>query len=93
MSASEIWPATETEDGDWRLACHVKACLDNILQLETYIQDAEQDGDSELAEQFRKAQVYSRKAGELVNDLLCSRRGGLRTGATAFEAAMTLPDV
>jgi hypothetical protein len=33
--------------------------------LETYIQDAERDGDKELADLFRKAQSDSRKGAEL----------------------------
>ncbi|GAB4946248.1 hypothetical protein MAHJHV47_45310 [Mycobacterium avium subsp. hominissuis] len=32
------------------------------LRLETYIQDAERDGDNDVAELFRKAQSDSRKA-------------------------------
>jgi hypothetical protein len=36
----------------------------HALRLETYIDDAERDGDDELAEFFRKAQADSRKGAE-----------------------------
>ena len=48
-------------------------CLSNVLRLETYIEDAERDGDSDLAEFFRRAQETSRKGAEQGKDLLKSR--------------------
>jgi len=41
--------------------------------LETYAADAERDGDSELAEFFRRAQAESRKGAEQGKKLLKSR--------------------
>jgi hypothetical protein len=38
-----------------------------------YVQDAERDGDSELAEFFKRAQGASRKGGEQGKDLLRKR--------------------
>jgi hypothetical protein len=38
--------------------------LSNALRLEEYVQDAERDGDNELADFFRRAQDTSRKGGE-----------------------------
>jgi LPS O-antigen subunit length determinant protein (WzzB/FepE family) len=43
------------------------------LRLEQYIQDAERDGDSELADFFRRAQAASRKGGEQRKEMLRSR--------------------
>ena len=43
------------------------------LGLETYVQDAERDGDSELAEFFRRAQEASRRGGERGKELLGQR--------------------
>jgi hypothetical protein len=43
---------------------------------ETYIQDAEQAGDSELAELFCLGQADSRKGAELGKQLLSSRLAG-----------------
>ena len=41
--------------------------------LETYIEDANRDGDSEVADLFRKAQSDSRKGAEMGKQLLRSR--------------------
>ena len=51
----------------------VEACLSNVLRLETYIQDAERERDTELAEFFRRAQGESRKGAEQGKELLRSR--------------------
>ncbi len=47
-----------------------------MLRLETYIQDADRAGDSELADFFRRAQAESRKGGEQGKELLRSRLTG-----------------
>jgi len=47
-----------------------------VLRLETYIQDAEREGDSELADFFRKAQAESMKGAEAGKQMLKSRLGG-----------------
>ena len=67
---------TGTKDKDYNLVWFVEQCLSNALRLESYIQDAERDGDSELAEFFRRAQAESRKGGEKGKELL---RGRLST--------------
>jgi len=54
----------------------VEQCLSNVLRLDTYIQDAERDGDSALAEFFRRAQGESRKSAEQGKDLLRQRIAG-----------------
>ena len=48
-------------------------CLSNVLRLETYVHDAERDGDDELAEFFRRAQGESRKGAEQGKKLLSQR--------------------
>ena len=63
-STSETGEVTGTKDKDYNLILFTEQCLSNALRLETYIQDAERDGDSELADFFRKAQHESRKGGE-----------------------------
>jgi hypothetical protein len=62
-------------DKDYNLIWFTEACLSNALRLETYIQDAERDGDAELTELFRKAQAESRKGAEQGKQLLRSRLG------------------
>lgn len=67
--------ATGTADKDYNIIWFTEACLSNALRMETYIQDAEQAGDSELADFFRKAQAESRKGGEQGKQMLKSRLG------------------
>jgi hypothetical protein len=71
--ASEAGHVTGTKDKDYNIIWFTEACLSNALRLETYIQDAERDGDQDLAEFFRKAQADSRKGGEEGKKLLASR--------------------
>ena len=52
---TETGGVTGTKDKDCNLIWYVESCLDNALRLETYIQDADRDGDSDVAELFRKA--------------------------------------
>jgi hypothetical protein len=74
-SSTETGNATGTKDKTYNLIWYTEACLDNALRLETYISDAERDGDSELAELFRKAQSDSRKGAERGKRLLATRLG------------------
>jgi hypothetical protein len=55
---------TGTKDKDYNLIWFTEQSLSNVLRLESYIEDAERDGDSELAEFFRRAQSASRKGAE-----------------------------
>jgi hypothetical protein len=75
-SSSETGQVTGTKDKDYNIIWFTEACLSNALRLETYVQDAERDGDSELAEFFRRAQAESRKGGEQGKQLLKSRLAG-----------------
>jgi hypothetical protein len=74
MSA-ETGNVTGTADKDYNILWFTEQSLSNALRLETYIQDAERAGDSELAEFFRKAQAESRKGGEPGKKLLQARLG------------------
>jgi hypothetical protein len=75
MSAQETGQITGTKDKDYNVIWFTEACLSNVLRLETYIQDADREGDSELAEFFRRAQSESRKGAEQGKDLLRARLG------------------
>ena len=68
---------TGTGDKDYNLIWYVEACLGNALRLETYIQDATGEGDSEVADLFRKAQADRRKGAEMGKQLLRSRLASL----------------
>lgn len=72
-STNETGQVTGTKDKHYNIIWFTEACLSNALRLETYIQDAERDGDTELAEFFRKAQADSRKGGEEGKKLLQAR--------------------
>jgi hypothetical protein len=76
MSSSEGGQVTGTQDKDYNLIWFTEQCLSNALRLETYVQDADRDGDSELAEFFRRAQAESRKGAEQGKQLLGRRLSG-----------------
>jgi hypothetical protein len=75
MANVETGQITGTKDKDYNIIWFTENCLDNVLRLDTYIQDAEREGDNELAEFFRKAQQESRKGAEQGKALLASRIG------------------
>jgi hypothetical protein len=70
---AEAGQITGTKDTDYNIIWFIEACLDNALRLQTYIEDAERDGDEELATFFRKAQADSRKGAEQGKRLLKAR--------------------
>ena len=75
-STQETGQVTGTKDKDYNLIWFTEQCLSNALRLEGYIQDAERDGDSDLAEFFRRAQDASRKGGEQGKEQLRRRLAG-----------------
>ncbi len=75
-SGQETGQVTGTQDKDYNLIWFTEQCLSNALRLETYIQDADRGGDSEVADLFRKAQADSRKGADQGKQLLRSRLNG-----------------
>jgi hypothetical protein len=75
MTGGETGQVTGTKDKDYDIIWFTETCLSNALRLETYIQDAERGGDTELAMFFRKAQAESRKGAEQGKQLLRKRLG------------------
>ena len=73
QEAGEI---TGTKDKDYNVIWFTEQCLSNVLRLETYIQDAQREDDSDLADFFRRAQETSRKGAEQGKELLRSRLAG-----------------
>jgi hypothetical protein len=67
---------TGTKDKDYNIIWFTEACLSNALRLDTYIKDAERDGDNELADFFRRAQAESRKGAEQGKEMLRKRLAG-----------------
>ncbi|WP_328769794.1 hypothetical protein [Streptomyces sp. NBC_00286] len=74
-SNTETGEVTGTKDKDYNLIWYIEACLSNALRLETYLQDAQRENDTEVVELFRKAQADSRKGAELGKQLLRTRLG------------------
>jgi len=69
----ETGDITGTKDKDYNLLWFAERCLSNALRLEIYIADAERDGDTELADFFRRAQHESRKGADQAKEMLGSR--------------------
>jgi rubrerythrin len=75
-SQTETGQVTGTKDKDYNIIWFTEQCLSNVLRLETYAQDAEREGDSELADFFRRAQEASRKGAEQGKEMLRKRLAG-----------------
>jgi hypothetical protein len=75
MTSTETGKVTGTVNKDYNLIWFTEACLSNAFRLETYVQDAEREGDNDLAEFFRRAQGESRKA-EQAKTMLARRLSG-----------------
>jgi hypothetical protein len=71
--ADESGDVTGTKDKDYNLIWFTEQSLSNALRLQTYIDDAQRDGDDELAEFFQRAQGASRKGGEQGKEMLKAR--------------------
>jgi hypothetical protein len=75
-SQTETGQVTGTKDKDYNIIWFTEQCLSNVLRLDTYVQDAERDGDNELADFFRRAQGESRKGAEQGKAMLRKRLAG-----------------
>jgi hypothetical protein len=76
MGSQETGQITGTKDKDYNVIWFTEQCLSNALRLETYVEDAEREGDSELADFFRRAQEASRKGAEQGKEMLTKRLQG-----------------
>jgi hypothetical protein len=75
-SQTETGQVTGTKDKDYNIIWFTEQCLSNVLRLETYREDAQREGDSELADFFKRAQEASRKGAEQGKELLRKRLAG-----------------
>ena len=71
--STETGQVTGTKDKTYNLLWYTEQCLENALRLDTYVQDAEREGDNELTDLFRKAQADSKKGAEEGKRLLAQR--------------------
>src|SRR4051812_43438577 len=76
MTSGEAGSTTGTKDKNYNIIWFTEQCLSNALRLESYRQDAERDGDSDLAEFFKRAQETSRKGADQGKELLRKRLAG-----------------
>jgi hypothetical protein len=76
MGSEEAGVVAGTKDKDYDVIWFTEQCLSNVLRLETYIEDADREGDAELADFFRRAQETSRKGAEQGKEMLAKRLQG-----------------
>ena len=70
---TESTPSSPVKDKNYNLVTLLQMSLENAWRMETYVADAEREGDQELADWFRKIGENSRKAGEQGKRLLARR--------------------
>lgn len=66
-------PASAMKDKNYNLVAVLESSLRNAWTMQTYADDADRAGDTELAEWFRKIQHNSLKAGEQGKKMLLAR--------------------
>lgn len=66
-------PTSPVKDKNYNLLWVLEASLHTVFRMEEYIRDAEEDGDTELADWFRKIQENNQKAGEQGKKMLAKR--------------------
>ncbi|MBV2364015.1 hypothetical protein ACFPZ0_05045 [Streptomonospora nanhaiensis] len=66
-------PSSPLKDKNYNLVWAVHQSLENVWRLETFIQDAEREGDQELADWLRRIQENNKKAGEQGKRMLVER--------------------
>jgi hypothetical protein len=73
VAAAPTTPESGTKDKNYDLITVTQLCLEHVWRLEQYAQDAEREGDQELATMFRKMQEHSRKGAQECKRLLRER--------------------
>jgi hypothetical protein len=66
-------PESGTKDKNYDLVTVTQLCLEHVWRLDQYAQDAEREGDEELAKLFRRMQEHSLRGGEECKNLLRER--------------------
>ena len=66
-------PKSGTKDKNYDLVTVTQLCLEHVWRLDQYAQDAEREGDDELAKLFRRMQDHSRRGAEECKNLLRER--------------------
>ena len=68
-------PDSGTKDKNYDLITVTQLCLEHVWRLDQYAQDADREGDEELASLFRRMQEHSRRGGEECKRLLRQKLG------------------
>ena len=71
--AATSTPQSGTKDKNYDLITVTQLCLEHVWRLEQYADDAERDGDDELAKLFRRMQEHSRRGADECKQLLRDR--------------------
>jgi hypothetical protein len=71
--AATATPESGTKDKNYDLITVTHLCLEHVWRLEQYAQDAQREGDEELASLFRRMQEHSRKGAQECKRLLAQR--------------------
>ena len=71
--AATATPQSGTKDKNYDLITVTQLCLEHVWRLEQYAQDADREGDNELAALFRRMQEHSRKGAQECKQLLAER--------------------
>ncbi len=66
-------PESPVKDKNYNLVTVLQESLQNVWQLDSYIEDAERQGDNELADWFRRVQENNKTAGDQGKKLLAAR--------------------
>lgn len=73
--AATAMPDSGTKDKNYDLITVTQLCLEHVWRLDQYAEDAEREGDRELAKLFRKMQEHSRKGADECKEMLGRRLG------------------
>ena len=73
--AATATPDSGTKDKNYDLITVTQLCLEHVWRLDQYADDAEREGDQELAKLFRKMQEHSRKGADECKELPGRRLG------------------
>ncbi|QBI56665.1 hypothetical protein [Streptomonospora litoralis] len=70
---AETTPSSALKDKNYNLVWAVQQSLENVYRLQTFIEDAEREGDQEVATWLRRIQENNQKAGEQGKRMLLQR--------------------
>lgn len=68
-------PESPAKDKNYNLVTVLQQSLENVWRVDGYVQDAEAQGDEELAQWLRKIRDNNQKAGEQGRRMLARRLG------------------